>query len=93
MSPSLRRTGCGLKLVRALIQVAADRGLDRVGLNVQKANLAAISLYERLGFVVTDRPVAQRSAQGALYMSRNLTAAPADLDGQSADEGTSSSRL
>ena len=73
VSPAFRRTGRGLELVRALTHVAAKRGLDRVGLNVQKPNLAAISLYERLGFRLTQRPAAQRSALGALYMSCNLT--------------------
>jgi ribosomal protein S18 acetylase RimI-like enzyme len=92
VSPKLRRTGRGLDLVRALTNVAAERGLDRVGLNVQEANLAAISLYEKLGFKVTQRPAAQRAAAGALYMSCNLTAAEADCRGQSASSETSSRR-
>ena len=47
----LRGQGLGEKLMRALIQLAADSGLIWMTLEVRRSNAAAQGLYRKLGFV------------------------------------------
>ena len=47
----LRGQGLGEKLMRALIQLAADRGMIWMTLEVRRSNAAAQGLYRKLGFV------------------------------------------
>ena len=47
----LRVQGLGEKLMRALIQLAADSGMIWMTLEVRRSNAAAQGLYRKLGFV------------------------------------------
>jgi ribosomal protein S18 acetylase RimI-like enzyme len=49
--PGLRRTGLGYELLRRSLGALAEHRCDNVSLTVTSANLPAIRLYERLGFV------------------------------------------
>jgi ribosomal-protein-alanine N-acetyltransferase len=48
--PELRRQGLGLRLMDAMLREAIRRGARRSTLEVRRSNLAAITLYERLGY-------------------------------------------
>jgi ribosomal-protein-alanine N-acetyltransferase len=50
--PQARGRGVAVELMRALVQSFAEAGLSRVVLTVTPGNVAAVRLYERLGFVV-----------------------------------------
>ncbi len=50
VDPACRRRGIGKALVRELIEKGRERHLSFWTLEVRKSNLAAISLYESLGF-------------------------------------------
>lgn len=47
--------GVGSELLCQLVAYAADRNHDRIRLDVSKTNRRAISLYDGLGFAVSDR--------------------------------------
>lgn len=49
--PGYRGQGLGERLMIAAIELARDRGLERIELEVFGSNTRAIALYERLGFV------------------------------------------
>ena len=49
--PSARRRGLGEAVVRALLCGGEAAGLSFFSLEVRESNVAAISLYEKLGFV------------------------------------------
>lgn len=49
--PRHRRSGIGRLLLKALLEQAADRGCDRVTLEVRKSNRPAQHLYQSYGFV------------------------------------------
>ena len=51
----LRRNGYGSEFLKFLIDVANERGKGCVTLEVRENNLAAIGLYEKMGFVVAGR--------------------------------------
>ena len=50
MHRDFRRQGIGLRLMEGVIEKAWERGLERLELEAWADNLAAISLYEKLGF-------------------------------------------
>lgn len=50
VDPAHRGQRIGQTLMAALMKALASRGVGRVYLEVEKANLGAISLYEQLGF-------------------------------------------
>lgn len=50
VDPVRRRTGAGRALTAALVRAAADRGIERLHLQVEVENAAAIALYTALGF-------------------------------------------
>ena len=50
VSPEARRRGLGATLVRRALSVGAERGVRTALLEVRASNLAAIALYEGLGF-------------------------------------------
>ena len=58
-----RNRGIGTALVKAVEAVAADRGLDKVNLEVAIDNENAIRLYERLGFRRLGDPVMDHCQQ------------------------------
>ncbi|MBV6502346.1 MAG: Ribosomal-protein-alanine acetyltransferase [Fimbriimonadales bacterium] len=51
VSPEHRRKGMGRTLVQYLLKDAAKRGIRCATLEVRAGNIAAISLYESMGFV------------------------------------------
>ena len=53
VSPSRRRQGLGMRLMRYVLAAAAREGATRATLEVRRSNAAALGLYERLGFRVT----------------------------------------
>lgn len=55
VSPSHRSSGVGSRLMTALAEAAAKRGLARITLKVGHANVRAVAFYERLGFNETSR--------------------------------------
>ena len=50
--PDLRRQGYGRRVVSALLDQAAERGVTAVYLEVRVSNEAAIALYRSLGFSI-----------------------------------------
>lgn len=49
--PDYRRMGLGEKVVRSLLEYAEAEGLKIISLEVRESNSAAITLYEKLGFL------------------------------------------
>ena len=49
--PDYRREGIGRKLLQLLIQIAREKGMVAITLEVRKSNLPAQKLYESTGFV------------------------------------------
>jgi ribosomal protein S18 acetylase RimI-like enzyme len=56
VAPTARRAGHGSTLMHSLLDLATQRGLRSVGLNVKADNIGAQDLYRRLGFRVAIRP-------------------------------------
>lgn len=50
--PSARRQGFATTLLRHVLKEAAGSGAQRATLEVRRSNVAALKLYERLGFAV-----------------------------------------
>lgn len=84
--PRLRGQGYGEQLVRGLLERAALDAFDRISLNVDAANLTAVSLYLKLGFRDAGRPATEPGSAGTRYMER--TAAPG-ADGHDEPHGRS----
>ena len=55
VEPAARRSGAARTLVLAAAAAAREHGAQQVGLNVFGDNHAAIALYDRLGFAVTEQ--------------------------------------
>ena len=53
--PSCRRQGIAVQLVRTLCSHLKENGIERITLEVRASNMAAISLYQKLGFVQVGR--------------------------------------
>lgn len=51
VKPPLRRAGIGRALTKELVAELVNRGVEDILLTVNPANVAAISLYERLHFI------------------------------------------
>ena len=50
VDPAYRRRGYGSMIVGALIKHSKDNGIENISLEVRESNLAAIALYDSLGF-------------------------------------------
>lgn len=50
VEPGLRRRGLGRRLLSLVLQAGAKMGMQKASLEVREGNLAAIRLYEGLGF-------------------------------------------
>jgi L-phenylalanine/L-methionine N-acetyltransferase len=59
-----RRHGIGRELLRRTIADAKDSGLEKIELEVFHDNLAAIRLYEALGFTVEGNKIRSRKIDG-----------------------------
>ncbi len=55
VTPSERGKRVGQRLMQAAEQYARARGISRITLATAQANLAALDLFLRAGFVITDR--------------------------------------
>ncbi len=53
--PAYRKQGIGESLIAALISMLQNRGVSQISLEVRVSNAAAISLYEKLGFLRVGR--------------------------------------
>ena len=51
VSPNYRRKKIGQKLILKILEKAKQKGVTAVILEVRETNVAAISLYEKMGFV------------------------------------------
>ena len=52
VDPDFRKRGIGESLIRTLLQEMAGEGAVRVELEVRKSNNAALSLYQKFGFLI-----------------------------------------
>ncbi len=66
-----RRRGAGATLVTALLEVARSAGYLHVVVDVMRQSVAALRLYERLGFVET-APFRQYSSHDMRFYRRSL---------------------
>ena len=77
-APEVQGCGHGRRLVRALLQVARGRGVQRVFLEVRPSNLPAIALYHAEGFnEIGRRPryyPARQGREDAIVMAMELFA-------------------
>lgn len=55
VDPSVRRQGIGTRLVRHALSMGAEQGAVRACLEVRVSNQAALSLYERVGFLAVGK--------------------------------------
>ena len=55
VSPEFRGKGIGSMIMRRVLEEAREQGCRSVILSVRESNKAAISLYERFGFVVLEK--------------------------------------
>jgi ribosomal-protein-alanine acetyltransferase len=55
VAASVRRHGFGTRLLEEFLDLARDRGADRVFLEVRESNLAARRLYEKCAFMESGR--------------------------------------
>jgi ribosomal-protein-alanine N-acetyltransferase len=71
-----RRQGHGLFLLKHLLQRSSEMSVQKIFLEVRESNLAAISLYKKLGFQIFGlRPNYYRNPQeNALLMTLSLPA-------------------
>ena len=75
VNPSVRKRGYGETLVRALRDRAHLEGCERISLNVDASNVAAVALYSKLGFMDAPRPSDEPAATGTRYMEMHSPAA------------------
>lgn len=68
VDPARRGKGHGEELARSLIDRARQEGFERISLNVDVTNEAAISLYLKVGFADAARPVDEPETSSARYM-------------------------
>ncbi len=79
IASSHRRQGIGRQLMKELLQIAQDKGLSDVQLEVIEGNDGAFKLYESLGFVVTRRLLILQGVQ-LPEVSVNTVVKPATVD-------------
>ncbi|HYQ16495.1 MAG TPA: GNAT family N-acetyltransferase [Polyangiaceae bacterium] len=71
--PSERGRGIGQRLLRAAEQYGRSQGMRAVALNTAQANLAALDLFLRAGFVITERTAMHyRRGQAACRLEKRL---------------------
>jgi ribosomal protein S18 acetylase RimI-like enzyme len=72
VEPSERGKGIGQRLMRAAEQHARAEGLTRLTLSTAQSNLAALDLFLRLGFRITDRSTHYARRQPACKMEKRI---------------------
>ena len=74
--PGMRRRGVAGRMLEFVLERSRRSGLESVSLEVRTSNTAAITLYEKFGFVVAGRRAAYYpNGEDALLMIYNLNAA------------------
>jgi ribosomal protein S18 acetylase RimI-like enzyme len=68
VKPDQRGRGRGEALVQSLLENARRQSYQRVSLNVDRANSAAIALYLKMGFADSTRPDGEPAAENSRYM-------------------------
>jgi ribosomal-protein-alanine N-acetyltransferase len=74
VTPRLRGRGLGAKLLSRILEVARDRGVETVYLEVRASNVRALELYHRFGFSEVGRRTGyyERPKEDALIMMARL---------------------
>ena len=49
-----QQAGIGTRLIKSLLGLGAEKGVERVWLSVERWNRAAVNLYEKVGFETTE---------------------------------------
>jgi ribosomal-protein-alanine N-acetyltransferase len=75
LRPDLTGRGLGLAFTAAAIELAEDRGAERIVLVVAAFNLRAIRVYERAGFVETGRHMRHIAGRDWEFVDMELTRA------------------
>jgi len=72
--PEKRGRGLGNRLLREMIRVGIERGMEQIWLEVRTSNTKARRLYEKLGFLAAGRRPRyyQDTNEDAIVMSLNL---------------------
>ena len=71
VSPELRGTGIGSKIIKHKIAEAKDQGYRLMSLDVSTQNPKAEALYQRLGFVVT-KTKSMKGRDGKQYACKKM---------------------
>jgi [ribosomal protein S18]-alanine N-acetyltransferase len=76
VDPGARRRGIGAALLRGVMAWAAERGAQRIGLEVRASNAAALGLYRQMGLAIEGRRVGYYAdpAEDALLLGTEVTA-------------------
>ena len=72
VSPDLRRSGIGTKLMRALENFFRKEGVKHIMLEVRVSNLSAQRFYEEMGYRTMGRAPGYYLDEDAIIMERNL---------------------
>lgn len=73
VDPAYRREGIGRQLLRLLIRIALQKGMEAITLEVRQSNMAAQGLYLAEGFIhVGVRKGYYRDREDAVLMTLNL---------------------
>ena len=64
VDPSKRRMGYGRSLCNELLNIAKQKGYNKISLNVYRDNSKAFTLYENIGF----REISDKSSNENCYM-------------------------
>ena len=75
-----RRKGVASKLLRSLVEIAAQKRARRLTLEVRPSNSAALSFYKKLGFEVLQRRRQYYADEDALLMIKNNLTLPEELN-------------
>ncbi len=68
-----RNSGIGAQLLEELFRVAMQKNITTLTLEVNKNNLPAIHLYEKLGFIkIAERKKYYQNTYDAFIMQKNL---------------------
>jgi ribosomal-protein-alanine N-acetyltransferase len=78
ITPTRRGGGLGARLLEHVLGVAAEKGVEKVFLEVRASNEAALRLYRRFGFVEAGRRANyyEQPREDALVMVATLTSTP-----------------